>query len=111
MFLVKLILEKAGYEAIEAVDGVEAIEKLRKEKVDLVLMDILLPKKDGWSVLEEMKGREELKDLPVIVITAKPEDERERGYIRSYHLPVIRKPFDRDNLIETITLGMEATEA
>jgi CheY-like chemotaxis protein len=74
-------------------------------------MDILLPKKDGWSVLKEMKGEAELKDLPVIVITAKPEDKRDRGYIRSYHLQVIRKPFDRDNLIETIALGMEAAEA
>ncbi len=81
LYLVKLTLEKGDYEAIEALDGVDALEKLRKEKVDLVLLDTLLPKKDGWSVLEEMKGEEELKDLPIIVFTGKPEDERDREYI------------------------------
>lgn len=111
LFLVKMLLEKAGYEAIEALDGVEALEKLRKEKVDLVLLDITLPEKDGWSVLEEIKREEEFKDLPVIVFTGKPEDNRDRKYILSYHLPVIRKPFDCDTLIETIALGMEAARA
>lgn len=87
------------------------MEKLKQEKIDLVLLDIVLPGDDGWSVLEEMKGKEELKDLPVIVFTAKAEDKRDREYIQSYHLPVVRKPFDKDNLIETIAQGAEAAEA
>ncbi len=99
------MLENAGLEVIEALDADAAVEKLNHEKIDLVLLDIILPGKDGWSVLEEMKIKEDLKDLPVIVFTAKIEDERDRRYIQSYHLPVVRKPFEKNNLVETVSHG------
>ncbi len=70
-----------GYEVKEAVDGVEALEQLSNEDFDFLLLDILMPKKDGWRVLEEMRSDPKTKSIPVIVLTAKDEDtDMLRGY-------------------------------
>ncbi len=70
-----------GYEVKEAVDGVEALEQLISEDFDFLLLDILMPKKDGWQVLEEMRSNPKTKNIPVIVLTAKDEDnDMFKGY-------------------------------
>ncbi len=70
-FLTKLLslrLEKSDFEIISSFDGEEAIEKIKKENPDLIILDLILPKKDGFEVLEEMKkiGKEK---IPVIVLS------------------------------------------
>lgn len=62
-------LLKEGYEVITAVDGIEGLEKMRKDRPDLILLDIVMPRKDGFSVLEEMMSEDELKDIPVVVLS------------------------------------------
>lgn len=62
-------LTQEGYGARNAVDGVEALEQMRKQKPDLILLDILMPRKDGMEVLEEMQGDPELAPIPVIIIS------------------------------------------
>ncbi|MDX1607852.1 MAG: response regulator [Candidatus Spechtbacterales bacterium] len=62
-------LTEEGYEVLVAHDGETAIEMAKKEKPDLVLLDLILPKKDGFEVLEEMKADEKLNDIPVVVLT------------------------------------------
>ena len=63
------ILTQEGFEVLSALDGEEGLELIKKEKPNLVLLDLILPKKDGFEVLKEMKEDEELKDIPVIVLT------------------------------------------
>ncbi|HAT68206.1 MAG: hypothetical protein A2481_04050 [Candidatus Yonathbacteria bacterium RIFOXYC2_FULL_47_9] len=67
VLLQKLI--KNGYDAMGAEDGMVAMEKLAEYKPDLLLLDILMPKKDGLEVLEEMHSDETLKKIPVIIIS------------------------------------------
>jgi len=62
-------LKTVGYEAIGAEDGEVAIQKIKENKPDMVLLDILMPKKDGMEVLEDMHADEEMKNIPVIVIS------------------------------------------
>lgn len=62
------VLTQEGFEVIAASDGEEGLEKI-KQKPDLVLLDLILPKKDGFQVLKEMKEDKETKDIPVIVLT------------------------------------------
>jgi two-component system, OmpR family, response regulator VicR len=62
------MLTQEGYDTICAFDGEEALKKLSEENVDLVLLDIILPKKDGYEVLAEMK-KSEKKDIPVLILT------------------------------------------
>ena len=62
-------LGQAGYEVSIAKDGVEGLEKMRETKFDVVLLDIIMPNKGGFGVMEEMQGDENLKNIPVIVIS------------------------------------------
>jgi len=62
-------LENAGYSVLTAADGAEALENMRTGKPDLVLLDLIMPKLDGISVLREAKGDDALKGIPVIILT------------------------------------------
>jgi two-component system cell cycle response regulator DivK len=59
-----------GYQVIEAVDGEEVIEKARAENPDLILLDIYLPKMDGYEVARRLKGDRDLRHIPIIALTA-----------------------------------------
>lgn len=70
--LLKLLVKKVedeGWEASTALDGIEAAKKIASERPTLVLLDLLLPKRDGISVLKEMRERKETADIPVVVLT------------------------------------------
>ncbi|MGB9716457.1 MAG: response regulator [Thermodesulfovibrionales bacterium] len=68
--LVVKVLKNKGYEMIEAIDGEEALEKAIAEKPDLILMDISIPKINGYEVTKRLKSIEEFKDTPVVALTA-----------------------------------------
>ena len=68
--MLRLYLKKEGYDVASASDGEEGIERFREYDPDLVLLDIMLPKRDGWGVCREIR---EISDKPVIMITAKGE--------------------------------------
>jgi two-component system cell cycle response regulator DivK len=68
--LLAKVLRNKGYMIVEAVDGEEAIEKVVSEKPDLVLLDISIPKLDGYEVARRLKGREDVKDIPIVAVTA-----------------------------------------
>ena len=68
--MVVKLLKFNGYEVIEAIDGEEAIEKARTENPDLILLDIYLPKMDGYEAARRLKGDRDLKKIPVIALTA-----------------------------------------
>lgn len=63
------MLGEHEYESIQAIDGEQALEFARSEKPDLILLDLVLPKKHGLEVLEELKNDEATKAIPVIVLT------------------------------------------
>ncbi|MBF0494590.1 MAG: response regulator [Candidatus Omnitrophica bacterium] len=71
--VLKLRLEANGYEIIEAADGEEGLRVAEKETVDLIILDIMMPKKDGYTLLKEFKIHKRTKNIPVIVLTAKPD--------------------------------------
>jgi len=58
-----------GFELLSASDGEEGLKITKEEKPDLILLDLILPKKDGFEVLKELKADEKMKDIPVIVLT------------------------------------------
>ena len=96
--LLKTFLFRWGYEVEEAVDGVQALEKVAKGNYDLLICDILMPNKDGWEVLKEMKSDPMIKEIPVIVLTGKKEDS---DIVTGYELGAIyyiTKPFTMSDL-------------
>ncbi len=72
---VRTCLDAVGYKVEIVEDGEEALNFLRRERPDLILLDLLLPKIDGFEVLKVVKGDAETKDIPIIVLTAKAEEE------------------------------------
>jgi two-component system cell cycle response regulator DivK len=68
--LVAKVLRNKGYLIVEAVDGEEAIDKVVSEKPDLVLLDISIPKLDGYEVARRLKSMEDVKDIPIVAVTA-----------------------------------------
>ena len=72
--IVELVKNMIGdkYEVIGAYSGKECIEKAKKEKPDLILLDIMMPEMDGWETLKKLKEDEELKNIPVSMLTALP---------------------------------------
>lgn len=72
--LVKFNLEKSGYECVTATTGETALNVLAEEQIDLVILDIMLPKMDGFEVCKEIKQDKKLSSIPVIMLTAKGEE-------------------------------------
>jgi len=95
-------LTRAGYRVILAEDGEQALEKFREFKPDLVLLDIEMPRLNGWEVLEKLKSGWKSRKVPVMVITAKTSDEDK---IKGYELGVdyyVTKPFNVQRLLPVI---------
>jgi two-component system alkaline phosphatase synthesis response regulator PhoP/two-component system response regulator VicR len=100
----RIHLVKLGYEVTEAADGEQAIEQLGKDDFDLLICDIMMPKKDGWEVIKEAKSNPKTKNLPVIVLTAKNEDsDMFKGYDlgANYYMT---KPFTKAQLLYGLKL-------
>ncbi|MBW3619951.1 MAG: response regulator [Actinobacteria bacterium] len=93
LLLCRVNLEFEGYDVIEASDGEQAMERVRDERPDVVLLDVMMPKMDGWQVLSALKADAELKDIPVVMLTAKVQDQDQiRGW-SSGAAEYITKPF------------------
>ncbi len=67
--MVKGYLDSWGYQVTEAQDGEQALEKLSQETFDLMICDVMMPNKNGWEVLSEVKKNPKTQDLPVIMLT------------------------------------------
>ena len=97
--VLRMNLVKWGYEVREAVDGAQALEELSKNNYDLLICDVMMPNKNGWEVLKEVKSNPKMKDMPVIVLTAKNEDaDMFTGYDlgATYYMT---KPFTKAQLL------------
>ena len=93
-------LKKSGFETVVAADGVQAIQAIEQQPVDLLLLDLGLPIKDGWTVLQETRAQHP--DLPIVVVTAMS-DERDRQRVLQLgandYLP---KPFKFSDLLAKV---------
>uniref|UniRef100_A0A7V3ZVW5 Response regulator n=1 Tax=candidate division WOR-3 bacterium TaxID=2052148 RepID=A0A7V3ZVW5_UNCW3 len=100
--ILKYQLENAGYQVYTAADGMEALNLARKHKIDLIILDLMLPKLDGFTVCRLLKFSEQYKKIPLIMITARtnPED-RERGVGMGADF-YLTKPLNKEELLEKI---------
>ncbi len=95
-------LEIEGYEVISAQDGEDAIQKARKEKPALIIMDLMMPKINGYEACQMLKFDEDCKNIPIIVLSALDrQDEKEKALeagADSYFI----KPFDLASLVDKV---------
>ncbi len=98
--LIQVNLERAGYQVVTAFDGPAALKKADSEKPDLIVLDVMMPKMDGFEVLKRLQANPETREIPIIMLTAKAQDaDVFRGWssgVSAY----LTKPF---NPLELIT--------
>ncbi|MFH0762594.1 MAG: response regulator [Candidatus Omnitrophota bacterium] len=100
--MVKMRLEANGYAVLSANDGQEAFDKARREKPDLIILDLMLPKIDGYKICRMLKFDEKYKNIPIILFTAKAQ-ETDMGLGREVGADAyITKPFDPPALLAKI---------
>jgi len=106
LFLVKAYqakLTKEGWEVAIAINGEEAMHKVRSEKPDLILLDLVMPKKDGFEVLEELKDDKDLSKIPVIILSnLGQESDVERGKALGAVDYIIKTDLSIQNLVKKI---------
>ena len=101
--LVRLILGRKGFEVIGANGGVEGLEAVRREKPDLVLLDLMMPDMDGWEVYQQIKADPALREIPVVVVTAKAQSiDKVLGLHIAKVDDYITKPFGPQELLESV---------
>lgn len=109
--LVRLILGNRGFDVIGANGGVEGLETVRREKPDLVLLDLMMPDMDGWEVYQQMKADSELRAIPVVVVTAKAQSiDKVLGLHIAKVDDYITKPFGPQELLESVEKIIGAAE-
>lgn len=91
-----------GYRVIEAENGLKGLELARRELPDLMLVDLTLPKMEGWEMLRQMKDSQDTSEIPVIVVSARrPQDEEhEARALRINHY--VSKPFNPEHLMDLV---------
>lgn len=100
--LVVKVLKRSGYLTVEAEDGEQAIDKAISEKPDLILLDISLPKLDGYQVAAQLKGMEEFQETPIVAFTAHAmKGDREKVIVAGFE-GYISKPVNIRELPEQI---------
>jgi CheY-like chemotaxis protein len=101
--LMRLIVERHGFEFIEARGGVKGMETVRRVKPDLVLLDLMMPGMDGWDVYDALSSETETKDIPIVIVTARAHHDIRVGEMRVANAEnLVTKPFGPAQLIDTI---------
>ncbi len=102
-FIIREMLEEAGYEVIEAETGEECLEILGREKVDLVLMDIMMPGINGWEATKKIKEDPATKGILVAMLTVKVEEEdKVKSFEEAFADAHITKPIIMEKMLGTI---------
>jgi DNA-binding response OmpR family regulator len=101
--LIRLILRRRGYDVQGATSGLQGLSIMRAGAPDLVLLDLMMPDIDGWEVYQQMKADEGLREIPVIVITAKAQSiDKVLGLQVAKVEDYISKPFSPQDLLSRV---------
>ena len=100
--MLMLTLADAGFDVIQAVDGQEGIDMLEKEKVDVVITDINMPRMDGYEVVRQLRLRPGHQKTSILVLTTESEIEKKKMGKDVGATGWLVKPFDPDRLVETV---------
>jgi len=105
---VAMMLESKGCEVGRAYDGVEGEESIKERRPDLVILDVMMPRKDGYVLCAELKGKEETRDIPVVLLTAVGEAVPTTKYTHADGMSTeaddyVSKPIDTESLWDVVS--------
>jgi len=102
LMVIKLRLEASGFEVITATDGLEGLNAARKDNPDLIVLDIMLPKMNGYKVARFLKFDEEYKKIPIVMLTALGGEEDRTTGIETGADAYLTKPFETEQLLSAV---------
>lgn len=102
LMLCRVNLELAGHEVVEAGTGEAGLELARLERPDVVVLDVMLPARDGFQILGDLSTEPHLADVPVVLLTAKTQVEDRLAGWRAGCTEFMTKPFTPKELVETV---------
>lgn len=107
--LIRALLERAGYRVHEAADGHEAVEQARTNRPDLILLDLQMPRLDGFGALRELRQEQYFRDVPIVALTAYAmHGDREKALDAGF-TSYVTKPVNLTELREHIARLLQAT--
>jgi CheY-like chemotaxis protein len=104
---VSMMLENKGYEVGKAYDGIEAEEFIKKRQPDVLVLDVMMPRKDGYQLCAELKGNKWTQDIPIILLTAVGEAVPTTSYTHAQGMSTeadeyIAKPVEPEALVKAV---------
>lgn len=104
---IAMMLESNGFEVGKAYDGIEGEESIKKRRPDLIILDVMMPRKDGYKLCAELKSNPETQDIPIILLTAVGEAVPTTRYTHADGMATeadeyIPKPIDTQGLLEAV---------
>jgi two-component system alkaline phosphatase synthesis response regulator PhoP len=104
---ITMILESQPYRLATARDGMKCMEMIREQKPDLLILDLLMPRMDGWGVIREMRSEPGYADVPILVLTTVVEDASRRRYELETGMTMdvqdyVQKPARPDDLLDRV---------
>ena len=103
--LLKIRLEANNFDVATAADGEEGLEKAEQERPDLIILDVMMPKMDGYTFVREIRTYEHLRQIPIIILTAK-EGMKDLFAIEGV-CDYVNKPYEIDDLLKKIHKNMK----
>ena len=101
--LEKHILEVAGYEVNVAIDGLDALEKVRQKSYDLLVVDVQMPRLDGFELTKRLKKDEKSRDIPIVIVTTRErEEDKNRGIEVGADAYIVKSAFSQESFLDTV---------
>lgn len=104
--LCKVNLEYEGYEVVEAGDGLEGLEVLKAENPDVVLLDVMMPRMDGWEFMRKVKEAQSTALIPIVLLTAKADDSSQIQGWGEGIIDFVSKPFNPVTLVKHVNKAL-----
>jgi CheY-like chemotaxis protein len=103
---IKDMLPPGNFEILEAKDGLEGFNLICQEKLSLIMLDFLLPKMTGWEVFQKIQAHPELRKIPLVIMSGRKEEVKEKISEPFEYFEFLGKPFDQKQLISAIKSAM-----
>lgn len=107
--LLRLMLVRAGFNVSEAEDGFDALEKVRKNRPDIILLDVMMPGMDGFAVCQTLRGEDSTSALPIIMLSAKTDLDSINQGLRVGATKYLTKPISPEDLTKHVREALENT--
>jgi DNA-binding response OmpR family regulator len=104
----EFLLQRAGYVTSTTTNGDQALERCRAERPDVVLLDVMLPRRDGYEVCRAMKADPDLARIPVIIVSARGQEVEVLRGLELGAAAYVTKPFGNDEILEAIRAALAA---